>query len=828
MALRVLSLHSEIYATESVACLIKKMNKDEAFLAEELMQILIERGYFHDGIEPVQSSDVDLHSDFPTFGIENSSIVRTSSGTFVTLERLCLDFWEYFEKRARELCTYDEAAMALHVAVRDLRRTLDNTVRSSKTASLLVINDHYLTTAKRIDDMLDESLSLLDSNFGGRALVSELVGKSFHLPLSNFLQLLEDRRRCLPYDVELRLQDNGSKTLVTQRYLALLRSQISSAFADFTEPTSLVSVARRHSWEVCWMSDILKDIAQELPGALHGDDSYVPHSFTQQKHQTVTDSFASNGFVSTTLCQTVAMLPSELKRIVASSCSEAIILENSVVHPLMIVGPLEGATQDSIEIDGWLDLQQYIPAELLAYESDTKALLQNCILSKLDEGSRGVAAISKLAAVFVSQGMIAKISNSVLPLMIEPFAKERAKALESQQGQSGIASTKSKRKSKKNLEALSSDRTGLPSDTIPSMADIVTLVLNTYPDISDWVRETGAMGKAVLEEAFCSCVTEEFRALCEKSVQAELRLLRSSRITRTSASMTQSMEGAFEDPQCFATSCYVIQMASKLLQYLAKREVQAEAVNAMRQDILRGPCADFCRRLTEYCLLKNEIVEGIFSFDADSVESHSAAELPHCCLAVDTSRRRYFRTHLTCHPDAQGKPRDPLPTLRTTLPGSIGMALTHLWILCGGDCYQGGTKNGQPSPPGNFDAFSSHAEENCLTICGLPFKKLDKKSEKQFLFDRRLRLSQQLKDSIDPEVVLELTTMLLYQSIKNLFVFGESVQKSLLNMLVTERKVSDEVATGLKTLATCISVGNVDTENMNQVREFGLSRYGSK
>jgi hypothetical protein len=156
------------------------------------------------------------------------------------------------------------------------------------------------------------------------------------------------------------------------------------------------------------------------------------------------------------------------------------------------------------------------------------------------------------------------------------------------------------------------------------------------------------------------------------------------------------------------------------------------------------------------------------------------------------------------------------------------MALTHLWILCGGDCYQGGTKNGQPSPPGNFDAFSSHAEENCLTICGLPFKKLDKKSEKQFLFDRRLRLSQQLKDSIDPEVVLELTTMLLYQSIKNLFVFGESVQKSLLNMLVTERKVPDEVATGLQTLATCIFVGNVDTENMNQVREFGLSRYGSK
>lgn len=51
------------------------------------------------------------------------------------------------------------------------------------------------------------------------------------------------------------------------------------------------------------------------------------------------------------------------------------------------------------------------------------------------------------------------------------------------------------------------------------------------------------------------------------------------------------------------------------------------------------------------------------------------------------------------------------------------------------------------------------------TICGLPFKKLDKKSEKQAMFTRRQELTQALEGAAEGKLVLDLTVMLLFQQV---------------------------------------------------------------
>ena len=111
------------------------------------------------------------------------------------------------------------------------------------------------------------------------------------------------------------------------------------------------------------------------------------------------------------------------------------------------------------------------------------------------------------------------------------------------------------------------------------------------------------------------------------------------------------------------------------------------------------------------------------------------------------------------------------------------------------------------------------------TLCGFPFKKLDKKSEKHFLFSRRQQLTNMLQSETEPELILELTIMILFQQVKNVVVSGSLLRGPILDMLIQERKISEHVSKKLTTLNEAINRGmQADADLVNAVREFGLCR----
>ncbi len=192
--------------------------------------------------------------------------------------------------------------------------------------------------------------------------------------------------------------------------------------------------------------------------------------------------------------------------------------------------------------------------------------------------------------------------------------------------------------------------------------------------------------------------------------------------------------------------------------------------------------------------------------------------------------RQFHQKYVSCVPDEESKPRDQLPTLREVLPTTIGVALARQWVLCGGDCYAGGIKLADDGKsiftrPGDFDAFLAHVEVNCLVVCSLPFKKLDKKSEKSFLMERRKRLAHLLEETTVPRKVLELTVMILFQLSKNLVVTGSLLCGPILELLAQERKVSASVGECLRELAGRIEIGgDVDEALVERVKDCGLGR----
>lgn len=111
----------------------------------------------------------------------------------------------------------------------------------------------------------------------------------------------------------------------------------------------------------------------------------------------------------------------------------------------------------------------------------------------------------------------------------------------------------------------------------------------------------------------------------------------------------------------------------------------------------------------------------------------------------------------------------------------------------------------------------------------MPFKKIDKKSERQFLFDRRQRLNELLQKTTDPGMVVDLTIMLLFQQVKQVVVAGSLLRGPILRMLAEERKISEQVATVLRSLVESVEANTtVDDQILCAIKDCGLARDISK
>jgi hypothetical protein len=126
-----------------------------------------------------------------------------------------------------------------------------------------------------------------------------------------------------------------------------------------------------------------------------------------------------------------------------------------------------------------------------------------------------------------------------------------------------------------------------------------------------------------------------------------------------------------------------------------------------------------------------------------------------------------------------------------------------------------------------MDGFLSHVEENCLTLCGMPFKRLDKKSEKSFLFARKQGLTGLLSAATDPEQILEYTIMILFQQVRQVVVNGSLLRGPILTALTQEKKIPDPVSMALQKLNDAIDTkkaDSIDEELLELVKGCGMSR----
>ena len=749
------------------------------------------------------------------------TVISTVFGTYLTLKHLDSKVLDELNR------------VGGRIAVSDLNILLGVDEPGAIEACLVRLGtfqtkDQAMTESYMTRKVMEISSNLNASRGGGGSVSVTDVALQWDLPAESVLQILIQPGR-LPPTVHLLTQENGSKSLVSDAFLRHLQSSFFGVLLGASAPSNISKLCRERQWDPTWVVKlILPRLVDVLPGDVHGD-CYVPHIHTKQQRHAVEEFFRANGFITSDHGHKLGVLPSTLKQYVLQAFPAVLTLNNWLVDRDRLIPPLEALVQEALDSGSWVDLTLHIPPELLADESNCRTLLFDFVLS--NDVSNGVVAITCDTALFMSEAMVQSIMKDTVFPMIEPWSKRRALELLKSEGDESTLSSatlyaaKKKRSAKKTVPLPpSSDCTDDPPPILP-LDDIVSAVVAAHNELAELHSESIEKDCALVqlcEKAFHS--SDLFISTCKHDLDAEVLRLEEERAARVSISHRESaakernIQVNFEDPSCFAAFCDLIQGFSTFVEYASSADVQVvteQESKDLKRDFLLGCGAEFSRRVSLFCLFKNDADNQCFSFEP--TEALSTPELLHFCSPVPAACRKFPWVFLSSRKEDDPKAQGPLAKLRNILPATVGTALARQWVLCGAESYQCGTK------PGDYEGFLKHIEEHCLTICGLPFKSFDKKAKKQFLNARRQQLVQALECETDPAACLDLAIMLLFQLVKNHIVFGSLLNGPIVRLLCHEKKISDDVAQALLHASGQVATGGtVETDVMERLKRLAL------
>ncbi|VEU37310.1 unnamed protein product [Pseudo-nitzschia multistriata] len=649
-----------------------------------------------------------------------------------------------------------------------------------------------------------------------------------------------------------------------------------------------------------------------LRGEIHADGGaggraavYLPTSYRHKQQQEILEFVAANGYLAVDRAvrnYPQGLLPGQIRDLVEESFPGVVGLGHGPSAVLVTESTLQQA-KASIEDflscpkarSESLDLGDCLPAHLTESPALVSGLLERIGFASSPDG---VAVIEEDRAIVVGNELVQLIKDRCLPRLVQEYGKDRAASMfraeldgggedededdENDEGKKtsrkAHRSSRSKRKARASKQSThrggKPPKAGVSAGVVP-LSSVAAAVVDAYPSFLeenvtpddvradtgvDWEGDPGeGQNCPLVLYRFCREVlySEALLAQCSRAVDAELVRLRSEKTSkaklsrRDAAAKVRTVEAAFQD--AFVALCYLIQAQAKFLAFAencAEGVFDEASMERLRDEFLRGPCADLTSRITQHCLFQEEAGEDcLFTFsdpsekrqgdttddendDNDDEEPPVSNALPQYCAEVDIAARRYPRSYLSSPP-----PREPLPVLRESFSGNTGTVLAKTWVLCGGHCYRGGVRpvdrddrsRGTYVRPGSVDGFLSYVEENCLVLCGLPFRKLDKKAEKALLFSRKRTLTDKLANAdadADPAGVLEGTVAILFQQARNLVASGSLLRGPILEALCGERKIPSPVAFALRRLKGAIDDpgAQIDDELVAFVKEFGLTR----
>ena len=488
------------------------------------------------------------------------------------------------------------------------------------------------------------------------------------------------------------------------------------------------------------------------------------------------------------------------------------MLTQSIIDPNKICRPLHVSVQNAIVNQSFADLKSELPDDMTL--SDVKAVVdilkeQPAVHNAFGDG---LVISNENMVCFFCFDMI-KTAKSLLVPLVEEYGKVMAQQMLGQDKQPLDLAPEN---DGNNYLLPLQDVVNCVGDKYPELLDLQNQYEHTHGIGSDddgktllWNTESNNDGPLV---EFCrlGLYSDNLQRMCIRSVKAELDRLNN---IRHGVSVSSRVEGAATIQnvgESFETSfrllCQMLQLFNKSLDTLCSRNQHINdtvdvnnLVNEMKAELLKGCGGCLARLITEYCFFKNEIEDNNLYFDRLQEKRDEDGSDSRYLQNVNMATLEFPFFLLRCRPDQNGKPRNPNDYLRSIFPGSDGSNLSQMWSLC---TYDGeSNKDDHQHAEKKLELFINHLESICLTLCGIPFTVLDKKSEKRMLAERRESILHRIEQSFVNEEVVMCSTALIYQNIKSISISGRQTISSVLKALFEyDKKIPREVTKALKDL----------------------------
>lgn len=729
---------------------------------KSLANILRTRGYFYRGVVPWTSHDASFLHPIPTIELDPEAlwIVETTTG-LCSVERLRKDFEEFVFQKQR--CLLSEATKELGVD--------ETTLRHQVLGHELNLKYYLFGGEIVLGEYLENTVALLladvAADHGTIHVVTDLVETKLHVPFEPAFALIQEKLAQSP-TLLLRRLDKGAWSIVTEKYLAKLKQNLLDRLRSHDGgPKSLQDLAKEEGWQISWAQQMIKEDEETFHylGDFNGD-IFTPAKYTREQKKSVLDFYALNGYVGAHVCQATFGVTVSMMKQYLSGVDGTVVLRQCVVSQNAVVEPLAEAIQECIASSSWSNLEPFIPLELLEYHLED---IKELVTKSMPNPDHCKIWMENSSALMFSRKFIDLVQKDEMPKIVQSAAKQKAtqkmkvesESLNTSTTTVGIAKSGKEKHREREVAKRNAETHETDCDEL-SPALVLSDLKISFPSLVEF-EDDGVLLKACTE-SFCTAQTNEKYSEAVASIINGLKKKR-----RVPMYADNDAVSTFES--CFITSCHLIQAKKKFLDYVAS-SCSPDLIESLQRCLLQTTCRELVLRMTHNALMKANIDLSEFHLSTNLKNIDFASAVPVFAGSFISPNGFVSETSVK--------------RLREHLPSSVALFLIKLWNVID-------INDGESNVASKLGEFLEVADDVCLPICGMPFSKLDKKSEKRLLGNRANHLQAQLFRTETLSEAIDVTISIMYQQVKNYVVVSDDTSRhGILEMLSKERKASKD------------------------------------
>ncbi|KAM9382114.1 E3 UFM1-protein ligase 1 isoform 3-T3 [Phaethornis superciliosus] len=611
----------------------------------------------------------------------------------------------------------------INVDLLHIENRANDIVKSEKTIQLVLgqlINESYLDQlAEDVNDKLQET---------GQVTISELC-KAYDLPGDFLIQALSRR---LGRIIRGQLDQENRGVIFTEAFVSRHRARIRGLFTAITRPTSVSNLITRYGFQEHLLYSVLEELVNSgrLKGTVVGGRQdkavFIPDIYARTQSNWVDSFFKQNGYLEFDTLHRLG-IPDPAGYIKKKYKSTQLLFLRAACVGQEIVDQVEASVEEAISSGSWIDVATLLPSSLSV--EDAGILLQQ-VMRSLNKNSAGLVFRDTIvvsekflsSCVDLFSDMMQKraekeMKNNPVNLITEEDLKQ-ASVLD---GSYANKKDKKDERRKKATEGSGSVRGGggggnareikikktkkkgrKDADSDEELQATST-GLNKQPEFSFMSQEEI---EDVLTTHMQDCPEELITELAEhlmrpltKTYQEVVRSVFTSSTSSSGASRRQTMKDLQEE---FSNLYNNIRLFEK-----GTKHFTDEAQNNLAKHLLKTVCTDITNLIFNFLASDSMMTTENYAAITSEVRMKILGKLPE-------------------------ETKEPLIKLHTSLNGK------------------------------SVEDFLS-CLDSAVDICGIMVKKGDKKKERQVLFQHRQALTEQLKVTEDPALVLHLTSVLLFQ-----------------------------------------------------------------